>query len=288
MASRGEQNPASWLLRFPGKATGQGVRQLQPRIRLICFSWAGGNAGSFRAWANILPPWVDFLVAERPGRMKLVHHKAASSVQELVSGYEKSLQALDPSRSIPLAFLGHSFGAICAYELAKALANSGEDKAFIVRWLFVSGRRAPSLDGPKRNPPVSQMPNDELVDYLSQLGGISAELRAASTKEFWDVFLPPVRDDYKLLEAYEYVESKRLPCAITCLVGEEDEEDDKTFAEPWELCACAEEVVLGLPRFQVREYPGDHFFINTAQSTVVRDVIEILERAVPVPAQSQA
>ena len=49
-----------WVIRYRQNA--------QVRLRLFCFSYAGGGASVFRSWANSLPREVEVCAIQLPGR----------------------------------------------------------------------------------------------------------------------------------------------------------------------------------------------------------------------------
>ncbi|KAB2100002.1 hypothetical protein AG0111_0g11759 [Alternaria gaisen] len=86
-------------------------------------------------------------------------------MDEIRETYEKAIRSVQPRG--PYAFLGMSFGAVIAFELAKRFEQLGEEVAFVG-----------SLDGAPRNSAVQvAIPSSELlaVDLLKLRGVLSQE-----------------------------------------------------------------------------------------------------------------
>lgn len=115
-----------------------------PLLRLFCFPYAGGvSENVFAAWGRALPPAVEVLPVELPGRGRRASEAApaASSIrqfaEELVSGLE-----LHSSDAPPYALFGVCLGGIVAYEVARAAAKRGVRPPVA---LFVAAASAPHL-----------------------------------------------------------------------------------------------------------------------------------------------
>ncbi|MDU3291436.1 MAG: pyochelin biosynthesis editing thioesterase PchC, partial [Pseudomonas aeruginosa] len=107
-----------------------------PRLRLACFPHAGGSASFFRSWSERLPPDIDLLALQYPGREDRFNEAPATCLEDLADG---AALALRDFADAPLALFGHSLGAALAYETALRLENAGAP----LRHLFVSAHPAP-------------------------------------------------------------------------------------------------------------------------------------------------
>jgi surfactin synthase thioesterase subunit len=228
------------------------------RVRLLCFPYAGGGASAYRLWPASLPEWVEVCAVQLPGRENRLFEPARTDVGELLPDLAEAVREMADR---PLAFFGHSMGALVAYELARVLRDRGLPGPV---HLLVSGHRPPQL--PYETELRSHLPHDEMVQVLRELGGLSEEL--LDNPEFLELALPILRADLELLERYEWTEAPPLACPITAYGGEADEEVWRDALERWrELTAGA---------FAVRLFPGGHFFLHDERERVLAAVREDL------------
>lgn len=94
-----------------------------PRLRLACFPHAGGSASFFRSWSERLPPDIDLLALQYPGREDRFNEAPATRLEDLADG---AALALRDFADAPLALFGHSLGAALAYETALRLESASE------------------------------------------------------------------------------------------------------------------------------------------------------------------
>ncbi|MFG3228819.1 thioesterase II family protein [Kitasatospora sp. NPDC048194] len=221
--------------------------------RLVCFPHAGGSAGYFHPVSAALSPYADVLCVQYPGRQDRRAEPGLTSVAELA---DRLHEVLRPCADRPLAFFGHSMGAVLAYEVARRFARDGLDAP---SHLFVSGRRAPSLHRDER---VHLLSDEDLLAELLKLGGTSEELLA--DPELREMILPPLRSDYTAIETYRGGDDAVLGCPITALTGDADL---RVTVE--EVCAWARHTS---GPFDLREFPGGHFYL-TEQLPAVLGVI---------------
>jgi surfactin synthase thioesterase subunit len=196
----------------------------QAKLRLFCFPYAGGGASMFRGWAEHLPPGVAVLPARLPGRETRLGEPPFDLMEQLI---EALREAIAPYLDQPFAFLGHSLGAVIAFELARTLPDPPA-------CLLVSGARAPQLRRDHVPPPPQ-----ELLD----------------NKELMQLALPALRADTALYRNYIYTEGPPLACDIRAYGGAADERITRWHLETW-----AEQTTKS---FAVEMFPGSHFFLNT-------------------------
>ena len=223
----------------------------QVDLKMFCFPYAGGSALVFRQWADLLPPTVQVIPVELPGRGSRSREPFFLSLPALVSELE---EVILPLLDKPFVFFGHSMGAVIAFELTRALRRSHglEPQA-----LFVAGRSAPQIPDPD---PISyNLPHDEFVQELIRLGGTPAEVLEHA--ELMEMMIPLLRADFQLIQTYEYLDDAPLRCPIVVYGGLEDHEVTREMLLSWKEQTNSE--------FALHMLPGDHFFIRSSSAQLL-------------------
>ena len=230
-------------------------------LRLFCFPYAGGNAQVYRDWTECLPSTIDVCSIELPGRGGRISESPYKQVSPLVNDMAT---ALYPLLDLPFAFFGHSFGALVAFELTRLLRKN---YALIPVHLFVSGRDAPQIRGDAPlSDPVYLLPEREFREKLRILSGTSdAVLQNA---ELMQLLMPIVRADLEVNETYVYTAQSPLECPITAFGGFQDPVTTHNELEAWRDQTSID--------FALHMFPGNHFFLNTAQTHLLRVIARSL------------
>ncbi|MEV4971873.1 thioesterase II family protein [Streptomyces scopuliridis] len=233
--------------------------------RLICFPHAGGSASSFRGWAEGLPEYEVHAVCY-PGRAARLDEPLPTSLPRLAADVA---EAVGPLLDRPVAFLGHSMGAVVAFEAARLLQARDHGIAH----LFASGARAPQLAHPEGSG-AAGMDDDAIADALTALGGTDAELLA--DPDFRELILPYVCGDFRMFDAYAHRPGAALTCPVTAIAGDADPlvgaEDAAAWAEATE------------GPFTHHTVPGDHFYLTPRPP--FRLIEAALSRDVAAPGRS--
>jgi medium-chain acyl-[acyl-carrier-protein] hydrolase len=225
--------------------------------------FAGGTAASFASWRNCFPH-VDVLPLEYPGRGSRWNEPSAHSVGALAESLAADLRA---TAEEPYALLGHSFGSLVAFEIARVMQRSGDPLP--VR-LCVSGARAPDLT---LRETIHALPEDEFLRRLMNYGGVLDE--ALQNEDLLELLLPVVRDDFRLFEEHRHRPGEPLPVAISVYGGLQD------HAVPMsDILAWREHTTKS---FRCRFYPGGHFFLYDAELTIVHDIEDDIFASAPAP-----
>ncbi len=235
--------------------------QLQARLRLFCFPYAGGSASVYHAWPAALPADVEMVAAQYPGRATRVREAPCTRLDDLLGGLEA---AITPLLDLPFAFFGHSMGATVAHELTRRLLAAGKPAP---RHLFVSGRGAPQLPSGKR--PIHALPEDEFLAAMREFNGTPAEV--LEHRELMEMLLPVIRADFEALETWQYQEGAPCDVPISAFGGIADDGVPLTHLDAWAACTSA--------RFKRHVFPGDHFFLHQHYPAMLNIVSRALEGA---------
>ena len=222
------------------------------KLRLFCFPYAGGEASLFSSWSKSITTGIEICPIELPGHGCRLLERPFNQLKPLV---EKLAEVLLTYLDKPFAFFGHSMGGLVSFELTHLLRQY---YGLSPIHLFVSGRRAPQV--PKSEPPIHHLPEPEFLSELRSLNGTpKGVLRDA---ELMELFLPILRADFAAIETYVYTPKPRLKCPITVLGGLQDYKVSCEALEAWREQTNA--------NFSMQMFQGDHFFINSNQSTLLQ------------------
>ncbi|MFZ3473282.1 thioesterase II family protein [Streptomyces sp. 4.24] len=220
-----------------------------PALRLVCFPHAGGGASFFRDWTRHLDPSVDVVAVRYPGRESRFGEPLIPTMDALSPHIAAELLA-EPA--VPTVLLGHSMGAAVAYETLLRLEAAGADH---FTRLCVSGR------GLAPTAPVTARTDEDLIASVTSLGGPNVALW--SDPELRELFLPVLRNDYRLIDAYRRREdAPLLRAGVMALTGDRDPRVTPRGAEEWS------EVTAGA--FTAHVFEGDHFYLVPHAAQVAR------------------
>ena len=195
-----------------------------------------------------------------PGREARLMEPAFSSVFPLVDALAP---AMVPFLDKPFALFGHSMGALVIFELARKLRR---ERRLLPECLFPSARVAPGF--PLKGRPVSNLPEDELVQELIQFNG--TEQGVLQDKELLSLILPTLRADFAVHEGHKYSEEPPLQCPIVAFGGLQDPETEEEGLDAWRAHTSNS--------FAKRMFAGDHFFINSQQSLFFSGLSQELQK----------
>ncbi|MCR6487192.1 alpha/beta fold hydrolase [Amycolatopsis sp. OK19-0408] len=239
---------AAWIRRFHPAPSAT--------ARLVCFPHAGGSASYFHPVSAALSPAVEVLAVQYPGRQDRHTEPLVDDLFVLADGLAEVLAA---ETAGPVAFFGHSMGASLAFEVARRL----EPRGTRLLGLFVSGRRAPTAARDER---THEKDDEGLLAEVKRLSGTDAQV--LENDELVRMVLPALRSDYKAAELYHYRPGADVSCPVVALIGDHDPKVTEAEARQWAAHTSG--------GFELKTYPGGHFYLNEHAAAVTRLIGERL------------
>lgn len=231
-------------------------RRPQGGIKLFLFHHAGGSSASFHEFPRCFPPNWRLCAVELSGR------EASASTGEFLSASEAAavvLPGLTAAVDGPYAILGHSMGALVAYELVREL----EQRRVPPVWLGISAMPAPGRLAGRWRDGRHLWPREALVSFMRSLGGTSEEMLA--DPDLVDYMVAILRYDLAVVETYEYVAGPPLRVPVSVFTGEQDPLTTQDQVGEWHKYSTAP--------VAFHAYPGGHFFLFEQAASIARCVV---------------
>jgi medium-chain acyl-[acyl-carrier-protein] hydrolase len=216
-----------------------------PRLRMICFPYAGGGAGLFRGWDRQLED-VEICAVQPPGREWRRNEPPFTDAVDLV---QSVFEAIPPEWfKTPYVIFGYSMGALLAYELTARILQAGLAPP---QQLILAACKAPHLM--QRSTPYASMDDTEFLDFVRRYGGIPDAVLAEP--ELVKLILPTLRADFEMLNTYRWSSPGSSLFSIPVIVygGTRDSYAKRSELAAWQQCSSGS--------FTLRLFVGGHFFI---------------------------
>jgi len=230
----------------------------EPIMRLFCFPYAGGSAHIYHDWYKFLPPNIEVVGVQYPGRGMRFSEPPITSCEKMLAIL---LTQIQPYLDRPFSFFGHSNGGLISFELARALQRNGVQSQC---YQFISGKRAIHL--PHKNKILHRLSEHDFVNELVELGGTPEEM--LRDPEVMALFTPVIRADFTISETFTFQGTEKLHCNTSLLYGTQDKDIPSADVLRWQ------ELIVGDVDSQA--FDGHHFFINSHKQDVLALVNERL------------
>lgn len=224
------------------------------RVCLLCLSYAGGGASTFRDWPARLPG-VEVLAIQLPGRETRLLEPPFRRMGALVTALADAVVA---EVDKPFAVFGHSMGARLGFELVRELRRRGRPAPAA---LFVSACKAPHLPRSPL-PSLETLPEHLFVARLRDMNGTPPEI--LENPELLELVIPGIRADFAVLDGYTYTDEPALACPIRAFGGTQDTEAREDELLGWQAHTTSS--------FGLRMLPGGHFVIATERDEMTRRI----------------
>ena len=233
------------------------------RYRLFCFPYAGGSASAYLAWEDLLPPQIELVGIQAPGRANRLDESLLTSVLQHA---EQLASAIPPMLDRPYLTYGHSMGSAVSFELLHLL----KERSLPLPHRFIgAARQAPHI--PRRIAPFYDYPLEEFVIELKRFGGTPDIV--LQNAELMEMLVPMLRTELRAAYAYHRDPDIKLECDVSVFGGARDE------------------IVLTdeLPGWQdhfhkpmdFRLFEGAHFFLEDNKEQVVSAICESIGLSSP-------
>ena len=213
--------------------------------RLYIFPHTGGSADFYVPFARAFTAGTKCVAVQYPGKRAGKDLSQYTSIPDLA---DRLCAMLKPAETPggQVAFFGHSMGALLAFEVALRF----EQAANPIAALFVSASAAPGMW--RQRVDMTESNDLQLLSMISDVTGANPEF--LKDDQFAATLLPTLRG-LKAITTYECPPDATVSCPIHALIAENDELATADLMAPW--------VERTTATFDLTEFPGDHFYINT-------------------------
>jgi len=226
---------------------------IQNKIRLIVFPYAGGSASVFKQWENFLSTDIEICPIQLPGREDRYHEKSFTEIESYIQEFSGYFQRLS---DLPFVFFGHSLGALFCYEVCRYLEKNALPLPLHV---FISGASPPRKFETNE---IKEYTDEELKKELISLNGIPEEFK--KNESLFKLFLPIIRSDIALVKTYNYIDDYKFSMPISVFGGALDKSVLLTDLKNWNR--------LANDYCKIYTFSGDHFFLFSEQDKLLSEI----------------
>jgi medium-chain acyl-[acyl-carrier-protein] hydrolase len=201
------------------------------KLRIFCFPPSGGGPGAFKGWQKMMPPGIELILVQLPGREQRSDEPLVSEPALLVNPIFEEIKNLV---DLPYLIFGHSMGAFLGAEVARKIQEANLP---LPKHLILSGY-----------PPLYS--NEERTDLMLKMLELSDDefirILATTTGEIPDsilnnptsrrLLIDIVRADFRFL-SYKYDWGGKFIEPITSIHAKDDKAVSKDEVLLWEKMA---------------------------------------------------
>jgi len=220
------------------------IKNYTDTINLFAFPYAGGNKYSYNNFIAHLPPNINMVTLEPPGRGARIREPLMTDIREMAHElFEKNRQRFQE----PYIFFGHSMGSWLAYLVTHHIKNENAD---LPAQLFLTGAGNPAS---YRHATIKHRLNRaDFFNHLIDLGGLPGEV--VEDEDMQGYIEPILRADFKAVETYRHIPSGPLEVPVTVMIGSSEKNVTYEIAQEWKNETTKQ--------FELIVFEGGHFFIN--------------------------
>jgi medium-chain acyl-[acyl-carrier-protein] hydrolase len=229
------------------------------RVRVFCLPYAGGGASVFRGWNEALQKDVELVALQPPGRERRILEPPFKKLPALLDALEP---VLAPLLDKPFVLFGYSMGTRIALALAQRWQARG---APLPVGMVLAASNAPHLTRESRE----VLDEAAFIEMLRRYEGTPAEVFAH--KELLDMVVPMLRADFAIADTV--LPALPVSCPFSIYGGLEDNHALPETLEGWRPLTTGD--------FQMKTFPGKHFFLRTARESLLATLRADLARWCP-------
>ncbi|MHC6529713.1 thioesterase II family protein [Vibrio proteolyticus] len=229
---------------------------LDSGIRLYTIHHAGGSHILYRPWVSLLPDWIELVALELPGRGMTFGEPFCPTMGKVI---ELLLNEIQTDK--PFAFFGHSMGGLVAYELTLLLQQQNKYPL----WLGVSAFHPPHYKN-RECLSRSGLNDEELLGYLSKLGGGNKINGLSESLEVKLLILDVVRNDFRLIDNWLMSVSEiKKTTKFHCFSAIDDCVANPVIMDGWQqYIDCPLDHTV---------FNGDHFYLEVQKKPLLDKIV---------------
>lgn len=229
-------------------------------MKLICFTYAGGNSSFYNQLKRELCPDIEVIAMEYSGHGTRHRLPFYSDFCELADDMLTLLKE-ELKGDMPYAIMGYSMGSISAIEVLRKLID---EKQSLPEHIFLAAHE------PKTKEILADCNKEELDEFVKErtikFGAVPEKL--INNQSFWRMYLPIYRADYSIIGKYKF-ENLTLKSDIPATIFYSESDTPFLDMKNWKIYFEKTDFV---------EYAGDHFFINEHFRAIAQEIKKRLKK----------